>query len=151
MVPMLLTLCGCNPALLLQSSCYLPHCGLHTQSDGWLQASTSALVSCWKNLPRNSHTRFLSASASYQQQECWGLIYTDKMDPQVCCSQDGPSFSLCSILLLLFFLILVFPLDRNISGLKLLRSVSGLISRLWAMPFYWRWSLQVRSLLHCAF
>jgi len=40
------------------------------QSDAWLQASTSALVRYWQNLPRNSHTRFLLTSTSWQQQQC---------------------------------------------------------------------------------
>jgi hypothetical protein len=35
----------------------VPSWGPWAQSDGWLQASTSALVSCWPNLPRNLHIR----------------------------------------------------------------------------------------------
>lgn len=53
----------------------------------WLQASISALVSCWQNLPRYSHTRFLLASTSCQQQQC--LLLADRMDPQVGQSLDG--------------------------------------------------------------
>jgi hypothetical protein len=39
----------------------------------------------------------------------------------------------------------VFPFDRNNSGLKILRWMSGLISQLGAMSNYLRWSLQVLS------
>ena len=55
--------------LLLQFFHQLHYRGLWSQSDGWLQASTSALVCCCLNLPKNSHTRFLSVSASRQQQQ----------------------------------------------------------------------------------
>jgi hypothetical protein len=65
--PMLFFQWGCNPPPLLQSFCQLPYQVLWAQSDGWLQASTSALISCWPDLPRNRHTRFLSASASRLQ------------------------------------------------------------------------------------
>ena len=58
-----------------------PPQGSWAQSYLWLQASISTLVNCWPNLPRNSHTRFLSASASWQQQQCWGLMSTDGRDP----------------------------------------------------------------------
>jgi hypothetical protein len=47
-----------------------PPSGSLSSADGWFQITTSALVSCWLNLPRNSHTRFLSASASWQWQQC---------------------------------------------------------------------------------
>jgi hypothetical protein len=88
---------GCNPLHLLQSFCQLPNQGLWAQSDGWLQASTSALVSCWLNLPRSSHTRFLSASVSWQLQQCWVWCSTVRINPQVGKSLDGPFFSFCSI------------------------------------------------------
>jgi hypothetical protein len=42
----------------------------------------------------------------------------DKMDLQVWCSLDGTSISLYAI-----FFVPVFPLDKNISGLKTLRCV----------------------------
>jgi hypothetical protein len=45
------------------------------------------------------------------------------------------------------FFVPVFPLDRNISGLKFLRWVGGPIPKRWAMPIYWRWPLEVVSLL----
>ena len=48
-------LLGCKSPQLLQSFCQLPHEGPGAQSDGWLQASTSALVSCWLNLSRSFH------------------------------------------------------------------------------------------------
>ena len=67
-------------------------------------------------------------------------LQTDKMDLQVWCSLDGTSISLYAI-----FFVPVFPLDRNISGLKTLRWVGGPIPQLGAMPIYWRWSLQVLS------
>jgi hypothetical protein len=82
------------------------------QSNGWLQTVTSALVSCWKNPPRNNHIRFLSASISWQQQQYLGLMSADKIDPQVGLSMDGHSFSLSSIF------VPIFPLDRNISRIK---------------------------------
>jgi hypothetical protein len=47
---------------------------------------------------RDSYTRLLSASASWHQQECLGLVSADGMDPQVGQSLDGLSYSLCSIL-----------------------------------------------------
>jgi hypothetical protein len=81
------------------------------QSHGWLWASTSVFVRYWQNLPGNSHTRFLSISASWQQQQCLGLASADQMDPQVGPSRDGPSFSLCSTF------VPVFSLERNISVL----------------------------------
>jgi hypothetical protein len=39
----------------------------------------------------------------------------------------------------------VFPLDRNISVLKILRCMGGSILQMKALPIYWRWSLQVVS------
>jgi hypothetical protein len=42
--PTLFFLWGCNPSLLLPSFCYLPH--LVFWADGWLLASTYALVRC---------------------------------------------------------------------------------------------------------
>jgi hypothetical protein len=75
--------------LLPYSFCQLSH------QDGWLQASTSALVRCWQKLPGNSHNRFLSASTSCQQQSR-GLVSADRMNPQVGRSPLGPYFSLCS-------------------------------------------------------
>jgi hypothetical protein len=59
---------GCKHLQLLQSFPLLLHCGLLAQSNGWLQASTSVLVRFWHSLSGNSHTRLLSASASWQQQ-----------------------------------------------------------------------------------
>jgi hypothetical protein len=140
--PTLFFLWGCNPHLILQTFCQLPHWGPQAQSDSWFQASTSALVSSWQNHPRNSKTRFLSASTSWQQ--CWGLVSVDRVNPQLGWSTDGPSFSLRSIFLSLY-------LDRNISGLKTLRWLGDPIPRPGAMPIYWRWSLQVLSPLCCAF
>ena len=43
----------------------------------------------------------------------------------------------------------IFPLDKNISGLKTLRWVCCPILPLGAVPIYWRWSLQVLSPLLC--
>jgi hypothetical protein len=48
------------------------------------------------------------------------------------------------------FFVHVFPVDRNISGLKILRWVGGPIPGLRALPFYWRCSIQVLSPLHWA-
>jgi hypothetical protein len=44
---------------------------------------------------------------------------------------------------LFHILSLFFPLDRNISGLKILRCLHGPIPQLGVVPIYWRWSLQV--------
>jgi hypothetical protein len=51
------------------------------------------------------------------------------------------AFSLCSN-----FFVPALPLDRNNSGLKILRWVDDPILKLGAMPIYWRSSLQVLSL-----
>ena len=77
------------------------------QFNGWIQASTSVLVSCWQNLPRNCQTRFLSASASWQQQQFWGLMSADRMDFQVRRSPDGP-FSSCVFVFVC--LLLLYPI-----------------------------------------
>jgi hypothetical protein len=69
--PMLFFQWGCNTPLLLQSLHQFPHQGPWAQSDGWLQASTSTLFSCWPDFPRNCHTRFQSASASWPRQHYW--------------------------------------------------------------------------------
>ena len=45
----------------------------------------------------------------------------------------------------------VYPSDRNISGLKLLRCVGGPIPQMGSMPIYYRWSLQVVSPLFGVF
>jgi hypothetical protein len=58
---------------------------------------SSVLVRSWQSLSGNSHIRLLSASSSWHQQECGGLVSADGMDPQVRQSLDGLSFSLCSI------------------------------------------------------
>jgi hypothetical protein len=55
-------------------------------------------------------------------------------------SLDGLSFSLCSN-----FFVPVFPLDGNNSGLKILRCVDVLISKMGAISIWWRWSHQVLS------
>jgi hypothetical protein len=55
---------GWNPPPLPQTFCQYPYQVLWAQSDGWLHTSASALVSCWPDLPRNCHTRFLSTSTS---------------------------------------------------------------------------------------
>jgi hypothetical protein len=60
-------------------------------------------------------------------------------------SVDVLSFSLCSIF------VSEFPLDRNNTGLKILRWVDGPIIQLGAMFIYWTWSLQVVSLYCWAF
>ena len=128
-----------SPPVLLPA----PRLGSPAQSDGWLQASTSALVSCWQNLPRNSHTRFLSASHSWQQQQCQGVVCADRLDPQVRQSPYDSSFSLCSIF------VPFFPLSRNISELKTLRWMGSLIPQMGAMSIYWKWSLQILFPLQC--
>ena len=54
----------CNSPLLLQFLHQLPYQDPLTHSDGWLQASTFALVSCWPVFHRKCHNRFLSTSNS---------------------------------------------------------------------------------------
>jgi hypothetical protein len=66
-----------------------------------------------------------------------GLVSVDRMEPQVGQSPDGPSFSLCSIF------VPVLPLNRNISGLKILRWMGAPIPQPGDLPICWRWSLQV--------
>ena len=102
--PTLFFLLGCNPPPLLQSFCQLPQQDPQARSDDWLQSSTSALVSCWQNLPRNSYTRFPSASASPQQQQSQGLVSAGRMDTQVGKSLDGPIVRLCSKMFSVFIL-----------------------------------------------
>jgi hypothetical protein len=121
--PMFFFLWGCNLPLLLRSFCQLLYWEPCAQFEGWLQAFTSALVSCCSNLPRNSHTRFLSASTSWQPQQCW-----------VWCLQTGwiprwgtPQLALPSVSAPFFFFVPVLLLDRNISGLKTLKWVGSFI------------------------
>jgi hypothetical protein len=65
---------------------------------------------------------------------------------------QGRAVSGWHILQFLFHLFVpVFPLDRNISGLKLLRCMGNPIPQLGAMPVYWRSSLQVVSPICCVF
>jgi hypothetical protein len=47
------------------------------------------------------------------------------------------------------FFVPAFPLDRNNSGLKILRRVGGSIPQLGAVPIYWTRSLQALSPLCC--
>jgi hypothetical protein len=129
----------CNTPLHLQSFRYLPHQVAWAQTDGWLQASTSAVASCWLDFPRNHHIRFLSKSSSWPGQQCW-----------VWCLQtllihrwDSPRLALPSVSVP--FSVPVLPLDRNISGLKYLRCLGGPTPQPGAVPFYWRWSQQVLS------
>jgi hypothetical protein len=98
---------SCNPQVL-QSFCQLPHQGPWAQSDGWLQASTSVLVSCWLTLPSSSHNWFMSASTSWQWQQC-----------QVWCLQTGwiPGWGIPRIALPSDSAPLFVPLDRNILSL----------------------------------
>ena len=43
------------------------------------------------------------------------------------------------------FFVPAFPLERNHSGLKILRWVGGPFLQLWSLPMHWIWSLQVQS------
>jgi hypothetical protein len=110
-----------RPAYVVLLMGFLPHSATpvlrqHAQEvpwaqyDGWLQASTSALISCWLDLPRNCHSWSLSASTSWPQLQFW--VWCPIMDPQVWPLPVGPSFSLCSIFSPCF------SLDSNIFGLK---------------------------------
>jgi hypothetical protein len=60
------------------------------QSDGWLQASTPALVSCWPDLPRNCCTRFLSSWLSSwcdsPRHVCLGFWFNSRMHIYHTCS-----------------------------------------------------------------
>jgi hypothetical protein len=72
-------------------------------------------------------------------------LQTDKMDLQVGRTLEDPFVSICPIFSP------VFLLDKNISGLKILRLVGGPIPQPGAMPIFWRWSLQILSPLCCGF
>ena len=50
-------------------------------------------------------------------------------------SLDGLSFTFCSNF------VPIFPLDRNISELKILRCMGGPTPQMGALPIYWRWAL----------
>ena len=43
------------------------------------------------------------------------------------------------------FFVPAFPLERNHSGLKILRWVGGPFLQLWSLPMHWIWSLQVQN------
>jgi hypothetical protein len=62
------------------------------------------------------------------------------MNPKLNYSLTGLSFSLCSIFEP------VYPLDKNNSGLKILKIGRCPLPQLGAMSIYWRWTLQVPSL-----
>jgi hypothetical protein len=132
---MLFFLWGCNLPQLLHSFPQFPYQGPWAQSDGWLQASTSALVSCWLNPIRSSHSRLLSVSASWHWQQC-----------QVWCLQTGwisrwgsPQIAFHSgsapFLSLLFFW------TGTFLSKKILRWVGGPIPQHGAMAIYWKWFL----------
>jgi hypothetical protein len=84
---------GCKPPQLLQSLLQLLH---QSQSDDWLQASTSVFVRLWQSLSGKGLIRLPSASTTQHPQYRPGLVTVDGMDPQV--GQSPVSFSLCSIL-----------------------------------------------------
>jgi hypothetical protein len=124
---------GCNAPQLPQSFCQLPHQRPWAQSDSWLQASTSELVSCWLNLPRSSHSRFLSADASWQQQQCQVWYLQTGCIPR----WSGAQMALPSVSAPLF--VSVIPLDRKISGLKTFRWMCSPIPQWAAVSIYWSW------------
>jgi hypothetical protein len=140
------------PLQLLQSFCQIPNSGPWAQSDGWLQASTSALVSCGQN-PRpppkkkktKSYTGFLSAWDSWQQQECQSSVSAVRIEPQVVLFLDATS------LIIYFILVHVFHLDRKINGLKILISIGGSVPWAGGRPIYCKCSLQDKTSLHWAF
>ena len=93
---------GCNAPLLLLSFCQIPNQIPCARSDAWLKsavASTSALVSCWPDHPRNRHH---TGFRKHLLILVWatvvlGLGSADMMDPQVGQSPVDSSFSLFSI------------------------------------------------------
>ena len=58
---------------------------------------------------------FLTASTTWHQQSCQGLVLVHGMDPKLGRSLGGLSFSLC------FIFVLIFPLDRNNSGSRIVK------------------------------
>ena len=95
--------------------CQLPGQIPWAQSDAWLQASTSALVSCWQELSRNCHTRFQSASTSWPRQQCWVWCPQTSWTPR----WSSPKMALSSVYLpffFFFFLSLFFLWTRTFLG-----------------------------------
>jgi hypothetical protein len=94
---------------------------------------------------RGSYTRLLSASTSGIKNSVRVWI----------CRWDGSLGGVISgwpfLQSLLPFVVSVFSLYKNNSVLKFLRWMSGPIPQLGAMLIYWRWSLQVLSLLYWVF
>jgi hypothetical protein len=87
--------CQIRPLQLLQSFPKLLHWGPWAQFNSWLWAYASVLVRIWQSLSGNSCIRLLSASTSWHQQQCLGLV---TVYAQVGQSLNGISFSLCSTL-----------------------------------------------------
>jgi hypothetical protein len=53
------------------------------QSDGWLQASTSALVRCWPDLTSNCCTSNCCHEVPFDTATVLGLVSADMVEPQV--------------------------------------------------------------------
>lgn len=62
--------CGVTNSFCSSSPFIAPPWGPWAQADGWLQVSISPLVSCWPDLPKSRHSRFLLSSTSWSQQQC---------------------------------------------------------------------------------
>ena len=111
--------------------------GSPVQSDGWLQACSSQSVRLWLSLSGDIHIRHLSASTSWRQQLCLGLVPEYGIDTQVGQSLDGHSFSLCPTL----FPSISFRQEQfssyNFGKGGWLHPLMG------AVPNHWIWSLQV--------
>jgi len=86
-----------------------------------------------------SYFRILSARTSWPQQRCWVWCLQTWWMPR----WGSPWLTLPSVSVPFF--VPVLPLDRNISGLKILRWVSVPIPLPGAMPICWRRSLHVLS------
>ena len=107
----------------------------------WLQAYTFALVSCWRTF-QGTDTPCSCQKMPLDNSTCAGLW---RLQTRWIPRSGSPQMALPSVSALHFAP--SFPLDRNISGLKILRSLGGPIP----LPMDWRWYLQVLSPLFCAF
>ena len=113
--------------------------GLCVQSSCCQWVSPLVLIKCWHKLSENSHTRPLAASLWLQQYCGFGSI--GMANSYVGWPLDGLAFSLFSIF------VSVFPLDRNISGFKILSYTGDTMMQTGDMTIYLRLCLQVLYLL----
>lgn len=101
------------------------------------------LVSCWPDLPSNCHTRLLSASVSWPQQQCW--VWCLQIGWNTRWGRPWLAFLSVSVSFFFFFFCSCSSFGQEHFLVKNLRWVSGPIPPPGAVPVYWRWSLQVLS------